>query len=160
MPNGQYPVLAAGGDFTADIVQAFSPFRAWKTGNTARSTTGNSNDPDLVLALAANATYDVRCVILYSNSAGGMSWGFSAPSGSSGSFGAWFNLAGTGVTSIAYGWTAATGTAAAAGQVIEIEGCIFTGGTAGNLAFQWAAFTSGDSVSVINGSKLIAARAL
>jgi hypothetical protein len=153
------PVYVTGQVLAAsDCNNWFLPLAAYKTGNTIRSTTGNAADPDLVIALAASAAYDVSCSVLYSTAAaGGMTWGFTAPASPSGTFGVSYGKNGVGYTSELFTWGAATNAASPAGTQLLIEGCIFTT-SAGNLTVVWASGTGGTNCTVSNGSKLMARR--
>lgn len=140
-------VLAA-----ADVNSWFVDLAAFKAANTVRNNATQTADPDLVVSLAASASYDVRCQLLYT---GIINWSFTVPAASTGSYGATYNVGGTGYTSVANGWTTTGSNAAAAAQQVIIEGCIFTSVTAANLTLMWA--TSG-SATLINGSKLLCKR--
>jgi hypothetical protein len=71
-----YPVYPAGRRITASLLQAAIPLEAMKAADTDRaSTTTVTADPELVLALAASAEYQIEGMILTSCSVAGVSGG-------------------------------------------------------------------------------------
>ena len=157
MSGSQYPPIYAGAFPDADTLQALAPMVAWKTAAaTARTSTTLVVDPDLQLALVADATYDVTADVNYSG-AGGLQFGWTLPSGVGGAYTAAFNLAGTGAGAYAYAWTA-TPAAAAADNGLRLGGTLWTGSSGGTLGFNWGAGTSGDSVQTGAGGVLRARR--
>lgn len=161
-----YPVPAVGTRLTADFLTSMLEISARKTGSTARtSTTVLANDPDLTLAVEANAVYEIRMGLKFTGAvAGGLSFAFSMPAGAAGdtmvsaprSGGAGgFNedqmLAST--MSGTVGTDAITG--GLAGGVILL-GTFTTSGTAGNVALQWAQRVSnGTATTMLAGSYLM-----
>src|SRR4051812_30104463 len=62
----QYPVVYAGQRITATLLSSMLPLEAYKqTSLTRTATTTLADDPDLVIALEANATYFVEFFIKY-----------------------------------------------------------------------------------------------
>jgi hypothetical protein len=159
MPDSQYPAFYAGQVLTASQIQALAPLEAWKTTATSRTTTTVSIDPDLQLALAANATYDVEASIIYQG-AGGFNFGWTIPSGASGGYTAAFSLSGSAVGIYGYAWgtgvIAATGTGTVFG--ILLKGTLITGTTAGTFGLNWADDTTSDTAQTGAGSILKARR--
>jgi hypothetical protein len=146
----------------ADVNSWFVPLAAYKVGNTNRSTTPVTADPDLQLTVAANATYDMTAVIVYSAVTGGtgLNWVFAVPASASGWFGGMLNVSGVGFSDIGNQWTTGevAGTPAATVQSIFISGTLITAGTAGTFSFNWGSNTGGNTVTVQTGSKLVAQR--
>lgn len=151
MAANQYPNILSGQDLTADILNAGLPYTVWKTGNTTRtSNTTLADDPDLILALVANASYsfdmflpvtgaaigtgDIKVAVNYSGTSGGGTWeGFGMATTAVTSY----HSAGQslGVNAQAYGINGLSFGA------LRISGMIFTT-TSGNLSLQWAQQTS------------------
>lgn len=92
-----------------------------------------ADDPDLVLSVVANAVYEVRALLVWTNGGGGFRMCWNAPAASSMT---WTDGGGSGLVLPATNstFTASTGT--------ESVGRIATGANAGNLALQWAQSTS------------------
>lgn len=172
MPGGYYPAVTAGQALTADLLQAFAGYEAWKTGTTSRaSTVVLAADPDLVVPVAANATYDVEGVLGYtaggpinSGGAGGIDFTLTAPSGSSGGFTATGWQLGTSLSMGIFPFTA-WGTAhalngnGATSCSAFISGTLLTGSTAGSLGLSWCqAGASGTATILLAGCRLRARR--
>lgn len=135
----------------SDCNNYFMPSVVIKGSDTGRaSTTSVSADPDLVIAVVANATYMVQGVIFYDGGTGGsegdIKWSFSTPSGASGQYSvAHQNLSASYVGAFASNWTdTVTGSTSGIGTilVLTISGMLAIASTAGNLTFNWAQNTS------------------
>jgi hypothetical protein len=165
MPQGQYPTVYAGEDYTAGLIQSFAPTAAWKTApQTVTDSATLVNDTDLVLPLAANAYYEFRMAFAYTGTPGDdLKGGFTVPSGAviaaagvhivSGGASTGINyISSSGQTLVFYG---ATG-----GNAAEIHGTVFTGNTAGNLQWEFAQNTAAASTSAVMlpGSVLVLRR--
>jgi hypothetical protein len=132
------------------------PVAAVKPSTTGRaSTTTMTNDPDITLAVAANAIYEVVGLFLIdgasmavSTDPGGFKWTFTVPAGVTGSYFYGHNNLSAGFagafpaqwTDTASGNT--TGSSTANTQNVAIIGVLNTAGTAGSLTLQWAQNTS------------------
>jgi hypothetical protein len=140
-----FTVSAGGNIATTGIGQTLF---ARKPGNTSRaSTTVLAADPDLTVALPANATYVVRGLIIYdADAAGDMMMDVNVPAGSTST---WMGQgAGTGVSAVTAqvfvtttagaGAPAFGGLGAGTNLGVPIEGIIRTAGTAGNYVIRWA----------------------
>ena len=159
MPSGQYPLIVAGQDFTASLIQSFAPWEAWKTSATSRTTTTQSVDPDLQLTLVPNATYRVTADIIFTGS-GGLSFGWTVPSGASGGYTVTMVLAGTGMAVLGYQWTttAEAGVTGSSVSGLRLGGTLVTSTAGGTFGFNWADFTASDTMTVGVGSALSARR--
>lgn len=162
------PTWVAGQVLTAADVDAwFVPKAVIKPADTGRvSTTTMTNDPDLLLALASSASYQITGVIFYDGPTAGASdfkWTFTIPSGTSGQYSAAHqNLSGGFAGAFQSNWTdtvAANTNGVGTIMSVAIQGIIQTGGTAGNLQLQWAQNTSnGTNTHVKAQSYLVAVR--
>lgn len=158
MPNGQYPTIFAGQDLAAGLLEGFAPLVAWKTALTSRTTTTQSIDPDLQLTLVAGATYDVTADIIFTGT-GGLSFGWTAPSGVSGGYTATMVLAGTGMAVLGFQWTNTAEAGVTGSSVSGLRaGGTLVAGSGGTFGFNWADFTAADTMTVGAGSILRAAR--
>jgi hypothetical protein len=152
---------------SSDVNTYFVPHVIIKPSTTARaSTTTLANDPDLVLALASSASYAINGVIFYDGPSAGSSdikWTFTVPSGGSGQY---FiphqNLSGQFTGAFASNWTdtlTANTNGVGSTMTLPVGGIFQTGGSAGNLTFQWAQNTSnGTNTHVQAQSFLVATR--
>lgn len=147
----QYPVPAVGQRFTAEFVSSMLPFTVRKAGTTSRiSTTALTADPDITLAVEANAQYDFSSLLLYDGAGSGASgadfkWAFTGPAGISGNY--WISLLDTAAATTAtdlntFVSITSTGTAGAfavgSPTAIMMTGVFQTSGTAGSLTLTWA----------------------
>lgn len=150
------------------------PVAVVKPSNTSRNnTTTVADDPDLVLAVAASATYDIRMLVAYDGASsagtGDLKWTFTVPSGASGTYMALHqNLSGNTAGMWTLNWTdgpninqttantAGTGTGNQFG--IFFNGLLQTAGSAGNLTFRWAQNTSGATSTRVFAQSYIAAQ--
>jgi hypothetical protein len=163
------PIWAVGQDLTASDVNTWLiPTMAVKTVDTARtSTTSATADPELTLAVAANATYQFALLLHYTGGTNGASdaqFGLSAPSGSTG-FSYCLRNQISGLTWNAallntFGGVVNAGTNGTSNPVGFIaQGSLKTSSTAGQLACIWSQNTSsGTATTVKTGSYLIAQR--
>lgn len=172
MPSGQYPQILAGLEPTADLLQAFMPFAAWKTGPTPlTSTVTPTADPDLVIPVAAGATYDIGGVLGYtaggpinSGGAGGLDFTLTAPAGSSGGFTATGWQLGTSLVMgifpfTSWGTTHALNGNGATSCSAFIEGTLIVGTAAGDLGVSWCqAGADATSTILLAGSRITAKR--
>jgi hypothetical protein len=150
----------------ADLNLWTVPLVVIKPADTARnSTTTLAADPDLVLALAANSTYQISGVILYDGPSAGASdlkWDFQIPTGASGQvFLPHQNLSGAFAGAYANNWTD-NGTANTTGvgtiMVLGVQGILQTAGSSGNLTFRCAQNTSSGTNDHVKAQSHLAAR--
>ncbi|WP_178391208.1 hypothetical protein [Streptomyces uncialis] len=123
---------------------------AVKSADTSRvSTATAANDNHLVVPVAANATYAVEAVVVWTNGGGGMRLDFGAPSGASM---VWTDNDGTGVTSLGTDVTfsVTSGT--------SVKGALKVAGTAGSLALRWAQNTSNAGATILKSGCYLSAR--
>ncbi|WP_327169572.1 hypothetical protein [Streptomyces subrutilus] len=142
-----YPILYAGQRIRASLLAAMQPLRVSKAVFTTRtSTTALAADPHLVLAVAANAVYDLDGWIEYSGAfgAGDLKMDFTVPSGATMRWSPLGNAPADTTQkyasgSVAYNSPLAVGTygvgatrnaASPRGQLITVS--------AGNLTFRWS----------------------
>jgi hypothetical protein len=140
------PVWSVGQVLTAsDVNTWFVPLAAAKlTSQSVTSSTTLVNDADLVLAVAANATYDFACQLFYIAAAGGdIKWTWSVPAGSGILYQNLHNEGGgTGLANACVANSDAdTPTAAGGGSTTEaarMTGTMTTSSTTGNAQLRWA----------------------
>ena len=139
-----------------------------KPADTNRNTTTTmTNDPDLVLPLAASASYDIASLILYSGAptgTGDIKWTFTVPAGTTGRY----SPIRQNFSSQYTGWaldqwtdtenaqTNGTGVGQFCGAFIK--GILVTGGSAGNLTFQWAQNTSSATNTIVRQNSYLLAQ--
>lgn len=152
---------------SSDVNTWFVPKVVIKPATTGRaSTTTLANDPDLVFALAASASYAISGVIFYDGataSASDIKWTFTVPSGSSGQYSVPHqNLSGQYTGVFASNWTdnlTANTNGVGSIMTMPIQGILQTAGSSGNLTFQWAQNTSNPTNTHIDAqSYLVASR--
>lgn len=152
-----YPVTAIGTRLTADFLNSMLPITARKTGTTSRaSTIVPAADPDLFLAVEANAVYEFRLIAYYialNGANGGISIAFTVPTGATGaiSFGA--HDGGASTASFNQDQQGGTGTITAtvnmAGSTSPnvnasvLQGLLVTSSTSGNFTVTWSQLTTG-----------------
>jgi hypothetical protein len=151
--NGQ--VLAA-----SDVNSYFVPLAAYKTADLARTSSSQVADPDLSVAVAANAVYLADICLFYKGASSGnnLQFTWTIPAGTAGGlYAATYVGGGFGVVIEANSWTDAAHTAGAqtGGTVygVDITGTVSTGGTAGNFTLNWGA--SGGTVTLSARSRLV-----
>ena len=161
------PTWTPGQVLTAsDVNTWFVPLAAVKTSDTARaSTTTLTADPDLTFSVAANSTYFVELVLIYTGASGTnfFQWDFNMPASATYVYSfVYQNSAGTtnvqqqnGGTSAAWANTTGVGNF----QSMEIKGTLTTVGTAGTFALTWAQHSSGATNTTLRaGSQMVARR--
>jgi hypothetical protein len=168
----QYPAIPAGVRLTTLLLSSMLPFWVRKAGDTNRNTTTVlAADPDLQIALEANATYRVTMIIHYSaGSAGGFKTQWSVPSGATGLRSCWG--VGTSPTSTTdpqgdgrwgiHGFTTdvSYGTRNSTNQVMCKEEGDITTTTAGTLALMWAQTASSATDTRVAGRSYLEIRRL
>jgi len=149
----------------SDVNTYFVPITVVKPQDTPRaSTTSMTNDPDLVLPLAASSKYLIQAVIFYDGPSAGSSdiqWTWTIPSGAGGKY--WNSRQQVSGSSYAgaFAWfwgdtVTANTNGVSTTMVLPFMGILSTS-TAGNLRFLWAQNTSsGTNVHVQNNSFLTA----
>lgn len=121
-----------------------------KAGTTSRaSNITPADDPDLTLSVVANAVYEVRCLLVWTNGGGGMRVAWNVPALSSMT---WTDGGGSGMTAAATNSTfvSSTGT--------EMVGRLATGANAGNCVLQWAQNTSNAGATVVQAGCFLTLR--
>jgi len=159
------PTWSVGQVLTAaDVNNWFVPIAAAKPSDTSRaSTTTQTADPDLVIALAANASYIITGYLGYANasaSAGDLKYSFTAPTGNTTLWSS-IRIDLTGTTTIAGPNAAGTGnnmtaqTSTLGDRSVHIFGTVITSGTAGNFTLNWAQNTSNATATIIRAGSLL-----
>ena len=148
----------------ADVNSWFVPIAVSKPSDTSRaSTTTQTADPDLSLALAANASYSITGYLAYANasaSAGDLKYSFTAPSGNTTLWSS-IRIDLTGTTTIAGPNAAGTGnnmtaqTSSSADRSVHVFGTVATAGTSGNLTLNWAQNTSNATATIIRANSYL-----
>jgi hypothetical protein len=162
------PTWSVGQVLTASDVNGwFVPLAAYKTSDTGRTTVTLTADPDLSIAVAANAFYKVDAQLYYKSTTGGtdFTWSFTIPAGSgAGLYHALYLGAGgtSAVVAQTNGWTdtgnAADATNAGTVYGLSIHGILATGGTAGSLTVTWAASSGTPTTTLTSRSHMVLLR--
>lgn len=134
---------------------------AYKTGNTSRtSTTSATADPHLTFTVEANTTYTLSGFLVYDGlDTADLKFGFTAPSGTTGSW--WPGAADSSMNALAFAprWgaltdvtssTMATG-AQGAGTILAAapKGLVITAGTPGTFSLVWAQNSSSGTATIL-----------
>ncbi|MGW0942896.1 hypothetical protein ACWD4O_10140 [Streptomyces sp. NPDC002623] len=154
-----WPNLYAGQRATADLLTSMLPLHAAKPALTSRaSTIAISPDPDLQLAVEANADYLLHFFFRISGlAAADMDIQFTTPAGSTGSYGVTGRLAGASATDgdlrtstrISYNVETQYSTpSTAAAQISHGAGRLITAANAGIFSVDWAQTVSNATASV------------
>lgn len=171
----QYPIIPAGSRITSGLLMSMLPQVMYKAANTDRSaTTAFTDDPDLTVALEANAVYHASFYLHYAGldaarfktiwsapvgasglrSCVGPDQGVVLSSTSTGGTGRWGVHAFT--TSVTYG----TRDPSATNQAFALEEGVITTTSAGTLALQWAQVTSNATASRLGAGSTLHLRRL
>ncbi|HEX7995895.1 MAG TPA: hypothetical protein VF506_18400 [Streptosporangiaceae bacterium] len=147
---------------------------AVKPSNTTRTGTSVSDDPDLVLNVGTNRTFQLELIAPFTGAsgAGGLKFAFSGPAGAQ-LFGYWQLTTAQGSSfgpvqggtydggvSQNLGTTqnisALTGVTLA--DTLAVRGWLQTGGTAGNFTFRWSLNSASGNVTALAGSAMFLRR--
>lgn len=148
-----------------DVNNWFVPLAACKASDTSRTrTTALTADPDLSLAVAANATYAVTAALLFTgpNGAGFFQWDFSVPAGATFKYVAVYNTPAPAVSVQTFGtggdqWANTAGTSSV--QPLYISGTLAVSSTAGSFAVEWAQHAANKTATSLKAhSNLVAQR--
>lgn len=134
---------------------------AYKPSNTSRSsTTSATADPHLTVTVEANATYTLSGFLVYdAHDVADLKFGFTAPSGTTGSW--WPGAANSSMNALAYAprWGALTDVtsstmpigAQGASTILAAkpEGLVITAGTPGTFALVWAQNSGSATASIL-----------
>jgi hypothetical protein len=132
--------------------------------NSRSNTITKTADDYLVVAVEANATYEIECLLTYTGGATGatnLRWNWTGPTGAEWEVGHWYFNTSNAFTyeyhddssgdAIAY----TTGTANGNQRPVVIKGTLYTGANAGNFSLVWAQGTSsGTTTRLWSGSRL------
>lgn len=156
------PVYSVGQVLAAsDCNLWFLPVPAYKTGSTARTATVQSLDPDLQITLAANAAYLITAGVNHQTTSGtsAFSYSFVIPSGATGAYSTALTEPGPVTNGWGFGWGNTVSVAGSDGlsHGIPIIGTIVTT-TGGTFGLQWCCATGSSSITVGQGSCLVAHR--
>lgn len=152
-----YPVPAVGQRLTAAFITSMLPTTARKAADTSRaSTTVLAADPDLALAVEANAVYGLEGCFFHSGAiAPSISINHTFPAGTTGHVGyAGQDTSGTGGDSNDQMKRNALGTLTnfnnkTGGAAIIYSGIVVTAGTAGTLTVIWAQVVSNATATIL-----------
>jgi hypothetical protein len=168
MPVGVYPSILAGQDLTAALTSG-QTITAWKAGSTSRATSATlAADPDLVIPVLANATYELGGYLIYSGAAvstGDLQIELTPPTGPavwwwSGSGKDNATLAPVLGTAQSSG-NAAFGTAGATSmRSVVLQGSLITSTDSGSLTLLWAQATSSSTATVLYAGSRLSLRRL
>lgn len=156
------PTWVTGQVLTAsDVNLWFVPLVVTKASDTSRtSNTTLAADPELVLAIAANALYDFSCYINYEGAAtgaGDLKWNFTVPAGATLRYqSVSVNTVGT-LSPLLIGptWTGSSTNSAGtngAGNAMSLvmTGQLDTAGTSGSITLQWAQNASSATSTIVH----------
>lgn len=162
-----YPVPAIGSRLTADFLTSMLPISARKASSTSRTTTTVvAVDPELSVAVEANAVYSAKLGIWFTAltgaSTGGISITLVGPTGAVGDF----VVSGKDTTTSVgnnndqtfYAALAANfslGSIATNPNGTSFDGTFTTSGTSGTFSFQWAQRTSSATATVVLSGSFI-----
>lgn len=140
--------INAGSRITASLIRGIAPLCAVKQADeTVASSTTLQFDDALFLPVLAGAQYDFRCTLDYegnTHGSGDIKWTWNVPTGSTLRYQATYVHNTAVSTSMLAG--SATGSADTTGtgnlMGVTMDGSLFVSSTAGNLALEWAQFTS------------------
>lgn len=164
-----YPVISAGQRITAGLLTSMLPIDVTKgSDQSVTSSTTNVNDNELFASVAANATYNVRGLLLYSaRSDTDVKIGWSVPSGGSFSWiahgqiqdgtggvsaGMVVDRQSAGATAFPLGGAAAENTTY---MTAIIEGRVVTVGTSGTFRLNWAQRVSNGTASIMRAGSYL-----
>ena len=160
------PTWTFGELITADDINNwFVPLAACKASDTGRaSTTTLTADPDLALAVAANATYAVTAALLFTgpDGAGFFQWDFGVPTGATFEYVAVYNTTTPAVSVQALGagsrlWANTAGTSSL--QPLNITGTLVVSHASGSFAVKWAQHAPSRTATTLKAySNLVAQR--
>ena len=152
---------------SADVNDWFVPLVVIKPTDTDRTAHGTpSSDPDLQLAVDANAIYEVSAIIKYDGGGGGSEgdilYTWNVPSGASFEYADTHQSISSGATTI-WGVDSSNYTAGTNGtgtyEPLTHIGILTMGSTAGNLVFAWAKNTAPDGTNThVRANSFIRAR--
>lgn len=160
--TGDVPTATQFNDWLVNILFAVKP------GDTGRaSTTTLADDPDLTVAVPANATYHATVILRHnSQPAGDFKYTFTGPAGASfDHMGDNIEVSGSNFT-FDQSYTTSLGTTFTSGGIagvdcpIRCEGLLITSGTAGNFTLQWAQNTSNAGASTLRARSFMSLRRL
>jgi hypothetical protein len=151
---------------SADVNNWFVPLAAYKTADLGRTTTTLTADPDLTVAVAANAVYRVECQLYYKSTAttNGFSWTWTIPAGTTaGDYSALYTAPSGNLLYEHDQWTDSAHTAqnaATAGNIrgVTICGTLATNGSAGSFTVNWASDNATPTTTLIARSHLVLTR--
>ena len=125
---------------------------AYKVANVGRTTTSISPDPDLVIAMQAQASYEVRCVIAYDGPSSAdiqFNWAYPPDAVMTGTHWRWRSGAVSPGTQFGNKTVPADCTSTSQREIVLAYGNIQCGVTTGNLSFQWAQNSQNNTPTVV-----------
>ena len=152
---------------SADVNSWFVPLIGYKASDTSRSsTTSQTNDPDLIVAVAANAVYYFDLWLNYEGSTQGSSdlkLGMAVPASATlKSSASYVNSSGGSVVEVYYnnGAAALVPGTNGAGNIrgFYMKGTVAISSTSGNVALSWAQNTSSGTATVLHAGSALKLR--
>ena len=160
-----YPRPRAGQKLTGAFLESMLPRMARKTSDSTYTSTTVANDSELVIALEANAIYEMNGIIFCNNTTADSDIviDYDAPVGTDGTWsgvGRATNTAGAQEGSAKMLGTAVTASrsfgtddaGSSAPSVVQIAGIVIVGGTAGNYTLQFGLLNAGGTLTVYSDS--------
>jgi hypothetical protein len=139
----------------------FVPLAAYKTADLGRNINGTSADPDLTVAVAANAFYAVEAALFYKGSAIDVTfqWKFSIPASSGAGLYYASYLSASGLTLLAEAdqWADAhTADAPTTGTIypVFVRGMLATAGSSGSFTLAWGGISATPTVTLTSRSHM------
>lgn len=161
----QYPAFRAGQKVTGALLTSMQPLDVRKVGDTARTATARPADPELQVTVEANAVYRMTACMyaIATNATTDIVLEFLVPVGSDGTWGSigssvaattdsdGVRIVGTVFNggSRGHGVTSAS---AAAPNIIQLDGLLIIGSTAGTLSMGWGANAVSGTVTLLTDS--------
>lgn len=167
----KYPSIGVGTRVTADLLNRMLPEVVVKQSNTSRTTTTTATaDPDLTIAVEANATYRIKFFVIYTCGVTSPNNGFirtnwSVPTGTTSAnrylMGSASNQTDAISTLVQRRGAPYNSDAGYGGRTsttfLEEEGILVTGANAGNVTLNWAQLTSVATATVVYADSYVEA---
>lgn len=167
MPQGQFPTVNAGTNYTASLIQSLAVIWARKDADTPRSNTVSpAADPDLLIPMVANGIYLIIGYLFATGasiSTGDILANFTGPAGSvlSYTLSGWSTASTSTVTlsPARNSGNVANGVNGTTPSPVQVQAWAACGVTAGNFVLNWSQNSSNATATTLKrGSWLIAIR--
>lgn len=154
--------IQAGSRITAAMVQGVAPYAVIKGADesVASSLTPQFDDA-LFLAVPANTQWLFKCVLNYEGGTHGASdirWLWNVPTGATLRYFASYTHNTLANTAMLTGSTTGSADTTGAGNLmgVQMDGTLIVGSTAGNIALEWAQFTSNATPTIVHAQSYLA----